>query len=75
VSLEGRLRRLEERRSGGRCPECSGTAGYVVVYPTDTHPRQKTCPACGRPLVVFRVIYDPPSFRADEATEGEALLK
>jgi RNA polymerase subunit RPABC4/transcription elongation factor Spt4 len=56
-SIDGRLRRLEEQDRGG-CPECSGTAGYVVVYGTDTPPREKICPACGRSLVVFRVVYD-----------------
>ena len=55
-SIESRLRRLEERSSaGGGCPECSGTAGFVV-YETQTPP-QKTCRACWHPLVVFRVVY------------------
>jgi hypothetical protein len=55
-SIDSRLRRLEEHDRGG-CPECSGTASYVVVYGTDT-PSRKACPACGRPLVVLRVVYD-----------------
>ena len=54
-SIDSRLRRLEEHDRGG--PECSGTASYVVVYGADTPP-QKTYPACGRPLIVFRVVYD-----------------
>jgi hypothetical protein len=55
-SIDSRLRRLEEQGHRG-CPECSGTASYVVVYGTDT-PSRKACPACGRPLVVLRLVYD-----------------
>ena len=53
--LDSRLRRLEEQSPRG-CPECSGTASYVVVYGTDT-PSRKACLACGRPLVVLRLVY------------------
>jgi hypothetical protein len=55
-SIDSRLRRLEEQGYRG-CPECSGTASYVVVYGTDT-PSRKACPACGRPQVVLRLVYD-----------------
>jgi hypothetical protein len=55
-SIDSRLTRLEEQGHRG-CPECSGTASYVVVYGTDT-PSQKACPACGRPLVVLRLVFD-----------------
>jgi len=54
--LDSRLSRLEEQGPRG-CPECSGTASYVVVYGTDT-PARKACPACGRPLDVWRLVYD-----------------
>ena len=54
--IDSRLKKLEEQGHRG-CPECSGTASYVVVYGTDT-PSQKACPACGRPLVVLRLVFD-----------------
>jgi hypothetical protein len=54
--LDSRLRRLEEQGHRG-CPECSGTASYVVVYGADT-PSRTACLACGRPLVVLRLVYD-----------------
>jgi hypothetical protein len=54
--LDSRLRRLEEQGHRG-CPECSGTASYVVVYGAET-PSRTACLACGRPLVVLRLVYD-----------------
>ena len=70
VSLEGRLRRLEERRSGGRCPD-SGLAlderrKMAVVY--EEYPDKsvegdsyEACVSCGEPLyTVINVVYDSP---------------
>jgi hypothetical protein len=54
--IDSRLRRLEEQGHRG-CQECSVTVPYVVVYGTDT-PSPKACPACGRPPLVLRVVYD-----------------
>ena len=60
-SIDKRLRRLEERGLGP-WPECAGTAGHVVVYDETDHTAQdKSCSACGRPLVVINVVYDSPA--------------
>jgi hypothetical protein len=67
-SIEGRLRRLEERRSGRRCPECNlppDGHGYIVLI-DEEHPEtsfqgdpEERCGLCGRPLYqVIRVVYD-----------------
>jgi hypothetical protein len=70
VSIESRLRRLEERRSAGRCPECGlppDGHGYVVLI--DERGRlesfegdpEERCARCGRFLyTVIRVVYDDP---------------
>jgi hypothetical protein len=67
-SIDGRLRRLEERGRGGICPECGyapddGTRRPIaVVYPNEPHksfdgdPHER-CPHCGQGLyVVINVV-------------------
>ena len=70
VSIESRLRRLEERGRGGRCPECGlppDGHGYTVLI--DERGRLESfqgdpderCARCGRLLyTVIRVVYDDP---------------
>jgi hypothetical protein len=70
VSIESRLRRMEERRSAGRCLECGyapddGTRRPIaVVYPNEPERSFKgdpyeACASCGQPLyVVIRVVRD-----------------
>jgi DNA-directed RNA polymerase subunit RPC12/RpoP len=77
-SIENRLRRLEERGRGGRCPEC-GLApdehGYMVMI-NEERPEEsfrgdpgERCARCGRFLyTVLRVVYDSP---AKPGEEGE----
>ena len=67
MSLEGRLRRLEEHRRGDRCPACGLSPeerrpmavtglGGGKRFEGDPHER---CASCGRPLwCVIRVVYD-----------------
>ena len=68
VSIEGRLRRLEERRSGGPCPECGLPPeghGYIALI-DETHPEKsfkgdpaERCDRCGRLLYqVIKVVYE-----------------
>jgi hypothetical protein len=77
VSIESRLRRLEERRSAGRCPECGLAPDeqrpFAVIEqgvpwkgsPDDPH---ECCVRCGLQLyTVIEVVYDSP---AGEEGEG-----
>jgi hypothetical protein len=68
VSIESRLRRLEERRSAGRCQECGllpDGQGYIVLIDEkrpeesfDGDPDER-CGRCGRYLwCVTKVVYD-----------------
>jgi hypothetical protein len=67
-SIENRLRRLEERGRGGRCPECDPPPeghGYMVLI-DETGPEESfegyAEERCGRSLdTVIRVVYDPPA--------------
>jgi hypothetical protein len=68
VSIESRLRRLEERRSAGRCPDCGllppDGHGYTVLI-DEAHPEKsfkgaphERCKRCGRLLYfVIEVVY------------------
>jgi DNA-directed RNA polymerase subunit RPC12/RpoP len=67
-SIDSRLRRLEERGRGGRCPECGlppEGPGYIVLI-DEIRPEEsfegdpeERCGRCGRPLYqVIRVVYD-----------------
>ena len=78
VSIESRLRRLEERGSGGICPECGLGAGegrpYVLIDEEDPERSFKgdpyeACASCGQPLhAVVLVVGDSSS--ADEGGGG-----
>jgi hypothetical protein len=69
-SIDSRLRRLEERRSGGRCPDCGLTPDerreMAVVYEEDSERSfmgdpYEACAGRGQPLYcVFNVVYDSP---------------
>jgi len=70
-SIEGRLRRLEERRRGGLCPECglpSDGHGYLVLMDEEHSEKSfdgdpdERCRRCARPLyTVIRVVRDDPA--------------
>lgn len=66
-SVESRLRRLEERGRGARCPQCGlppGGHGRIAVI-NEEHPDKgfdgdpdETCGRCGRRLyTMLRVVY------------------
>jgi predicted RNA-binding Zn-ribbon protein involved in translation (DUF1610 family) len=78
VSLEGRLRRLEEHGRGGFCPECGFTpdAERPFALIDEEHSEKwsfqgdpyEACASCGQPLhVVIHVVRDSsPSEAGDE---------
>ncbi len=72
-SLNSRLRRLEEARRDGLCPECKLSPdgpGYVVYKEGEEAPKDpdERCPSCGRFLwFVIRVVYGP----EENAEEGD----
>jgi hypothetical protein len=77
-SIEARIRRLEEGRRGGPCPECNllpDGHGYMVLV-DETRPERsfegdadERCARCGQSLyTVIRVVYDPPA--VEEEGEG-----
>lgn len=67
-SIDSRLRRLEGRGGGGRCPECGltpdGRGRMAVIYGEHSEKGfggdpDERCGRCGRPLfTVLRVVYD-----------------
>ena len=67
-SIEGRLKRLEERGRGGLCPECGllpGGPGRIAVIddgrPAEGFPDnpEERCSRCGHPLwCVVQIVYD-----------------
>lgn len=59
-SINGRLRRLEERGGRGSCPDCTGGEGLVFVYDEATERKalDERCSRCGRALTIIRVLYD-----------------
>jgi hypothetical protein len=69
VSIESRLRRLEERGRGGICPECKlppDGPGYIVMKgegwrgETFSGDPNERCQRCGRLLYfVIEVVYGP----------------
>ena len=71
MSLEGRLRRLEEHGRGGRCPDCGLALDerrkMAVVY--EEYPDKsvegdpyEACASCGEPLyTVMQIVYDSPA--------------
>ena len=67
----GRLRRLEDRRRGGPCPECGlrqQDNGYIVVDGNDPVPDlPEVCPRCGRNTRLHMVV-------VYEGEEGEGGL-
>jgi hypothetical protein len=70
VSIESRLRRLEERWSAGRCPECGlppDGHGYIVLIDEEHSEKSfagdpdERCGRCGRFLyTVIEVGYGSP---------------
>ena len=76
MSIGARLRRLEDRTHGGRCPECglSPDGPGRIVYIDEKDPERsfrgdtgERCGRCGRRLYfVIEVVYGPPA-----GVEGE----
>jgi hypothetical protein len=67
--IKSRLRRLEEKRHGGSCPECGlppdGPGRIVYDHIPEGEPER--CPRCERPLwCVIQIVYD-----GDEEGGGE----
>ena len=70
-SINSRLRRLEERKRGGPCPECNlppDGPGYIVLIDEEQPEKsfqgdpEERCGRCGRLLYqVIRAVYDPPA--------------
>ena len=71
ASINNRLKRLEERGRGGRCPECGlppDRHGLIALiddgspgegFPEDPEER---CERCGRRLwCVIEIVYDSPA--------------
>ena len=77
MSIESRLRRLEERRSAGRCPECglAPDEPRALAVIDEEHPEKsfdgdpdERCARCGRALwCVIEIVYDSPG---DAGGEG-----
>jgi hypothetical protein len=69
--INSRLRKLEERISGGGpCPECEGgPVRFNVVYGDEESSAnevpEECCPKCGRVPVIVQVVYE-----GDEAKPG-----
>ena len=71
VSLESRLRRLEEHGRGGFCPECGFTpdAGRPFALIDEEYPDKsfegdpfEACASCGEPLyTVMQIVYNSPA--------------
>jgi len=78
VSIESRLRRLEEHLSAGRCPECGlppDARRHIVLIDEEDPERSfkgdpyEACASCGQPLhAVVLVVGD--SSAADEGGGG-----
>jgi hypothetical protein len=57
MNIQTRVEKLEQARGTGEgCPACGGSAGAPVVFHvnedrTQTSEAEKSCAACGRPLL------------------------
>jgi hypothetical protein len=59
MSLESRLRRLEEGVNANDDGLCRCGGPFRVMWPDGTVLRDAPCPHCGRPRLTIRVIYGP----------------